>query len=356
MPWKNKSQWIGAIAIPGAKRQGFQKSGYQGNRVDPTWYRALYANLSLGTPKLPDGTYGPQCHAPSSWIWNTRYIASSVPHPAARNEAWSDLVASTRIAPAQLGVAFAEIGQTTGMIAERLLRCGRAYGALRRGKFRKFLRELTIGPKRKHRNKVSNAVGEASSLWLEYSFGWKPLFQDVHDGFHAIGQPLPGGKVKGKGRENVDYHYYNGGFGYEEHGIGQCFMVANVFVTNPNAYLLQQVGLANPALIAWELVPFSFVVDWVFDVGTCLGGISDFYGCTVTRSSTTYICKRFARENYILWGGVPPKYSVSGTQTCYIRKVGLDFPMPNFSLRSNIGSSLTRAANAASLLGQILTK
>lgn len=356
MPWQDKDQWNVAIAIPAAKRSGFQKNGHQGNRVDPTEYKALYGMLPLSTPKLPNGSYGPVCNAKSSWIWNTRYTASAVPHPAARNSAWSDLVASSRVAPAQLGVAFAEFGESLGMIAERLSRCHSAYGALRRGQFRKFLRVLTIGPKRKHRNKVQNAVGEASSLWLEYSFGWKPLFQDVHDGIHAIGQPLPGGTCKGKGRENVDYSYYNGGFGYEEHGVGRCYMVADVFVTNPTAYLLQQVGLANPALIAWELVPFSFVVDWVFDVGTCLGGISDFYGCTVTRSSTTYVCKRFSREDYILWGGAPPKYAVSGTQTCIWRKRGLDFPMPNFSLRSNIGSSLARAANAASLLGQILTK
>ena len=132
-------------------------------------------------------------------------------------------------------------------------------------------------------------------------------------------------------------------------------MGASIYVTNPNRYLLQQMGLANPLLVAWELVPFSFVVDWVADVGTSLGGITDLLGCTVIGPYTTYYAKGKVRSSWY-WQLANARTTLSGHVVVIKRKKGFDYPLPNLSFRANIGSSLNRAANAVSLLGQILTK
>lgn len=345
--WVNKVQWTVANAPATGRRRGFNKSGSQGNKVDPTTYNAYYGQFPLTTPRLSSGAYQPDVDVPNL-VFVSSFFGSPVPFGAARNSAWSSFIAGVRSHPASLGVAFAEMGESLEMIANRASQLYRGYRDLRRGNFRDFLRTFGIGAKRRHKNKLRNAANEASSLWLEYSFGWKPLSQDIYEGINAIGQPVPGNPVRGRGRGT--YKRDTTAESYDT--VGRCRMGAFVSVSNPNLYLAQQMGLANPLLIAWELVPFSFVVDWVFDVGTCLGAISDLYGCSVTRAYTSYAAK----------GPVTCKWEPSGAHmlkgyvAVHKRHTGLDFPFPNTSFRANIGGSLQRAANAVSLLGQILTK
>ena len=54
--------------------------------------------------------------------------------------------------------------------------------------------------------------------------------------------------------------------------------------------VLGQLGFDNPALIAYELMPYSFVVDWFYNIGdylqsqTALAGLSvDYFSITKTR-------------------------------------------------------------------------
>lgn len=130
-------------------------------------------------------------------------------------------------------------------------------------------------------------------------------------------------------------------------------MGAFVFVDSPNAYLVQSMGLANPIQIAWNLLPMSFLADWVFDVNTFLGALTDFVGCSVQRPYTLYYAKGTIKRTWYYEGAA---FDLIGSATVLRRRTGLDFPYPNVSILTNIGSSITRAANAVSLLGQILTK
>jgi hypothetical protein len=37
-------------------------------------------------------------------------------------------------------------------------------------------------------------------------------------------------------------------------------------------------GLSNPLTVAWEIIPFSFVVDWFLPIGDALKGLTAFSG------------------------------------------------------------------------------
>lgn len=41
---------------------------------------------------------------------------------------------------------------------------------------------------------------------------------------------------------------------------------------------LQQLGVTNPLLLAWELVPYSFIADWFIPVGDYLQSLDRFLG------------------------------------------------------------------------------
>lgn len=358
MTWTNKSKWTNGTPSGGA-REGYSKNGVQGNRVDPTAYQAYYGHLGISTPRLPNGAYQPDPNVPTL-LFVSRVTGVSVPFPAARNKAWDKLVNNMRSGPANLGTTIAEWNESLGMITKRASQLYRGYRHLRRGNFRDFLREFNIGPKRKHKNMRRNPVNQASSLWLEYSFGWKPLTKDIYDAAQAISQPVPGGRFSGSGREtfrsSASDEYDTNQMGQSWNTDGVCKMGAFVTVVDPNAYLAQQMGVANPLLIAWEVVPFSFMVDWVFDVGTFLGALTDFLGCEISKAYTLYYAKGFVKTSWKYNFDPVTTRVVSGQVAVYKRRTGLDFPTPNFSFQANIGQSLTRAANAVSLLGQILTK
>jgi hypothetical protein len=49
-------------------------------------------------------------------------------------------------------------------------------------------------------------------------------------------------------------------------------------MANTGSYLLESAGLVNPLSIAWELLPWSFVVDWFIPVGNTLEAMTAGYG------------------------------------------------------------------------------
>jgi hypothetical protein len=63
--------------------------------------------------------------------------------------------------------------------------------------------------------------------------------------------------------------------------------VAHVKLSNPNLALASALGLANPVAIAWELIPFSFVVDRFVDVGSYLNSYSETFGWEISPGCRT---------------------------------------------------------------------
>lgn len=50
----------------------------------------------------------------------------------------------------------------------------------------------------------------------------------------------------------------------------------------------QSLGLLDPLTLAWELIPFSFVVDWFLPVGTYLSQLTALNGLTLMNGFTSY--------------------------------------------------------------------
>jgi hypothetical protein len=119
----------------------------------------------------------------------------------------------------------------------------------------------------------------------------------------------------------------------------------------------------NPVSIAWELIPFSFVVDWVVDVGGYIRNLESailtnnrFLGGYTTIVSRVHNVRSTTGGNY-----VGPNqftvYNLNGNAT-YVRKdrtimTNYPFPrLPRFSV--DLGSG--RMLNAAALLSQFLAR
>ncbi|DAD51197.1 TPA_asm: maturation protein [ssRNA phage SRR7976325_22] len=287
------------------------------------------------------------------------WMISKVPSYAAStyNRAYERFIEVARGPSATLGATVAEGRDALELIGDRAAKMYKAYKALRRGRFKRFLAELGVNPKRKHRKKIRAASHEASGLWLEYHFGWSPLAGELYDATVALTAGRSTGKFVGRAScmlpERTESYSTKS---VRESGRYVARIGANVEVSSYNSLLVQQMGLANPLAIAWEVVPFSFVVDWFTNVGDVLGAVSDLYGLTLTNSYQTQYVRtksRFSTTSEWDWYGGMCWYEYN--MYAHRRTVGLPRPVLIYPKVGNFGTSMPRAATAVSLLVALFT-
>jgi hypothetical protein len=199
---------------------------------------------------------------------------------------------------------------------------------------------------------LRNSADEAAGLWLEYWFGWSPLVEDIVSSVAQLAEPLPEsrpyyGSASGSFSVNQTWTYNVGA--YKGDIDVRVSTGANFTLSNPNTYLFSQLGMLNPGTVAWEVIPFSFLVDWVADVSSFIESFSDFAGLTVTEPWNNIKLK--TQWQYIL----PVNKNVTSNEwVVFKRSTTLLRPLPNLNVLANLGQSATRAASAVSLLVKIL--
>lgn len=257
----------------------------------------------------------------------------------AYNKAYGSLQGKLRGATAQLGATLGEMGQSSKMVRERAI----ALWRFTRRKEKTWLRRRSRSKKFRERYK------QFSDYWLEYSFGWAPLFGDLYNGMKALSSGIQDRRAYAGAREE---HQLTTGGGNPRHQISQrltLVVYATLRITNPNVYLLQNLGLTNPAAVAWELARWSFVADWLFDIGSWINSWDDGFGVEYLNSGVSW--RQFSVSTQT-WADLTGS-STSGSLVS-IRTNGLPLPLPNLCVLKNIGGSLSRAANALALVGQIV--
>lgn len=284
---------------------------------------------------------------------NDASLAQLLPSSAVKNAAM--LAAYERFRgqisdKAQLGVFLFELEQAAGMIATRGKQLLDLIRAARKFDFRSISRIL------KKDFKSSPSKGFAG-IWLELNFGWLPMIWDIHSAVDVLQNPIKainpvgsalGGYTRGMttsgtfpdpaSRQSWDF---------ATHGkVG-----AAVEVSNPNLFLANNLGLVNPGTIAWELIPFSFVVDWFIPVEAFLSYGTDLYGLSVTNAWSTLYTRgtvyNYTKQSFIA------RYGERYTWCGYVNR-SLGLPGPSLFVRPYKIPSWRRAGHAISLVVQNL--
>lgn len=174
-----------------------------------------------------------------------------------------------------LGVSFGERKEVAGMMLSNFGKIAKAYREFRRGHFRNAARELGLGWR------------DAPNRWLEYQYGWKPLLGDVYKATERLNE------ADRKNNSRTYYHVteelkwedkpkvlttVNSGVALiTESHVRVDAKIRFDFSPDPDMALFRELdewGITNPMLIAWELVPFSFVVDWALPIGDYLNALT----------------------------------------------------------------------------------
>lgn len=240
------------------------------------------------------------------------------------------------------GVFLGEGHQVLNMIGDSAKKLARAYLAAKKGNFQRASRILTgnsVGPSKK-----------AANNWLELQYGWLPLLSDIHGGAqflaHHLNTPLQHKVVvkrtlkRAKSETNPASGYPDRSFSVETKSIVAFIREKNV---------PQLAGLTDPLSVAWELVPYSFVVDWFIPIGEWLAsrGLSQALEGTFV---TTRVWKR-GGMGYTRNSKAPLYRHIKVSMTRTVSTT-LSFPFPNVKPLWK-AASWRHAANAAALLAQV---
>ena len=195
--------------------------------------------------------------------------------------------------------AYAERKQTANLIAGGLTNIANAARDIRHGRFKRGLSHLGIGRGANPRN-MTDAI-------LAFQYGVKPLCSDIYGAIDALDK-----------RDRKDWYVHAKVKVTETHDLSEvrdnpgsfgrdCYLSrgSTVYGASASAVLCPEnnalitassLGLTNPALIAWELAPFSFVYDWALPIGDWVSSWDALAGWEVLRFSVT----EFERTKFAL--------------------------------------------------------
>lgn len=252
-----------------------------------------------------------------------------------------------------LSIALAEAGQTKRMIKSV-------------GKFTDFAKFAGLGG-------VVAGTRALANGWLQYQYGWRPLMSDIFaaadegirisinkiEHFHA--------RKKRPMMDTINAMQAVDGVSVptevEMNGVQSCQF--NIRLTIPTeSFDPTRWTSMNPISIGWELIPYSFVVDWFVDVGSYLrnvetallyntrwhsGSVSELYSLSTDERINGY---QFTS------GGMTErweKFSCYSRRVMFLRSVLTSYPLPQKpTFKVDLGAE--RLISAASLLRQLLKK
>lgn len=330
---------------------------YKVTDVEPLAYSMQIGDVDNYYHTGPWNTYGLN----NSYYANMPGFTSGGPEQqAAYNRALERLISKVGQS-AGLGLTLAQYMQSRNMIAGRAMQMLGAAKALKKGNFRRFLKQLQTPPLPKHRRTRWTRPKQAANLWLEYSFGWAPLVQDIYDALQVLQNDPFLRKVKASSRFSSDKDVTESfSYNYTRHQWklqGIVVVGASFRVDNPNLALANQLGLINPAAVIWDAVPFSFVVDWFIPVGTFLNSWTMFTGYEVSNAFVTTYVKGSGASHWIYNPPYQPDYSETSfgwVGGCMFRNVYSTPPSFNHVPLNFRGFSVKRGITAISLLIQQL--
>lgn len=156
--------------------------------------------------------------------------------------------------------------ETISMVASNAMSIAKAVRFLKKGKLRRAMNELGITKEPKSKT--------AANRWLEMQYGWKPLLGDIHtmiDG--TFSDPvchLTKSRKFTKNTTSTVSRPYPIKHEVQSYKQTKVRFWAKYTIDAPALSAADQIGLLNPAITAWEAVPWSFVVDWFVPVGDWL--------------------------------------------------------------------------------------
>nr|QTH80064.1 MAG: maturation protein [Ulae virus] len=283
-------------------------------------------------------------------------------HDKALLDAFSDLTAKV----ANVADLIRTRKQTADMVVNRLSSLVQFARDLRKGNIKSASSRVGSSLHLRPKTRRGEPVG---ARWLEYSYGWKPLVQDIYNILDKGFGPI---LLEGKGyASSNETTRFSKSFGSPSNFYGQESYTGGLVCSRSVKVKLKATaeasaisgisawGLDNPALLAWEAIPYSFVIDWFLPVGNYLSAATNIgykpriYQASITEKYTVtmngYVGYKNNRYKTYGDGAFHSSFQKQIRRSTNIPTV----PLPSFK---NPISVSTRIANQLGLLNVELNK
>lgn len=206
---------------------------------------------------------------------------------------------------------------------------------------------------------AKKGIKDASSAWLEFTFGWSPLVQDVKQQMKVLERDYIVNETirrssTGHSTNNSRVYMFEEVYTSTDTRIG---FKAQIQVKNPNADLMNRLGFSDPLQVAWDFIPFSFVADWALNVNGWLKNMNTFANVDVKNPCLTTKSMSRIRASYRDWW-VPgaPYRTLDGEYLIFRREITLPQNPPLSAYWHVPEPSLWLATTASALLASIKLK
>lgn len=292
------------------------------------------------------------------------------------NRSDAKILEKLRNSKVNLMQVFAERKRTADLIGSNAVKIADAIRAIRRGDVQTAQRVLSMRFTRSQRARFNteyvrgDSGGAISRLWLEAQYGWRPLLQDCYGAMETLAaaqikevRERVGSELGYKEMETDSQKEFFPGL-HVYRNTETCRMKQAVWFETSGAVLssLKETGITNPASVGWEIMPWSFVVDWFIPVGTYINSWDATLGLSFKRGyKTSFIETKSKRSVYARGLQIYSGYAYHGwtrasrTRCQVIRSRLISFPGNPIPVFKN-PFSFERAANAIALLSQLFAK
>jgi hypothetical protein len=306
-------------------------------------------------------------------------IVASNPSPSHLAEAYvkarARLAEKVNAMSVNLAQAGGERRQTADLLVSTANRIVGAARALRHGRLREFVTalELPAGkrPSAKEWERVTRTPvhKRLANHWLEYQYGWKPLLQDAFGVAELLSSHLATDRynIGSRSSGSAELVATSGDLTTTRTWLKKqtrTRMSLTYRLEDAGRAVLAQTGISNPALLAWELLPYSFVVDWFVPIGNYLQALDAFNGFTFVSgwvvNSTKQEYSEYRNSAVKSWSGniwtiTTILHASSSSRSQYNRTRLSGFPpVGKLTIHSPVGGDpVNRFYTAAALLTQL---
>lgn len=173
-----------------------------------------------------------------------------------------------------LAMAVKELGTTTDMVADLVRDVVKSFRKLRGG-------QNIASFARKVKNPQTPADKRLANRYLEWTYGWSPTMQDIYGLSVQLQQRIIANQwiycIVRSSDESTQIVPFGSGQAVNADRLFRK-ITARYKVDNTKFKTLSQLGITNPALVAYESIPYSFVLDWIIGIGDFLSTFDALVG------------------------------------------------------------------------------
>lgn len=257
-------------------------------------------------------------------------------------------------------VSLAEAHESLSMITNTARHLAKGIWYVSRGNFYAATRHFGL----KHRPPHTSRAKDFAHNWLQYKYGWYPLVKDARDAAVALAaltnRPIRQAVTATHSAQVSDLYVHNADFCTVTEKRLKMTRKRYKYYLTEDFSPIASLGFTDPLPVMWELIPYSFVVDWFVPIGSYLEARS-----FANRMKGSYVLSTRTLSLSTLQDIVPLRHTIlnksylvgytRAEQGSFSRTVGSGgLPMPAFPEFKPLSEVLTwqHAISAVSLLVQ----